>query len=214
MKLLKQAVKKGFTLIELMIVVAIIGILAAIAIPNFLKFQARSKTGEVKANLKSLYTTQKSFFNEHDTYVATFDVLGFSPEKGNRYAYKLKDTCTNHQTRDSTGVLGTATGVDCIDIDDMKGTGVTGAPTVTATTTVTYAVEPGHTGLTSQEAVTTGPSGDFAAVGLGNIDTETTGLDTWFISSQTSTITVTSCAPVKDTPEGNPGQIYDDVGCD
>ncbi len=60
----------GFTLIELMIVVAIIGILAAIAIPNFLKFQLKAKTSEGKTNLAAIRTAEESVFAEFGTYVS------------------------------------------------------------------------------------------------------------------------------------------------
>jgi type IV pilus assembly protein PilA len=66
-----KKIAKGFTLIELMIVVAIIGILAAIAIPNFVKFQCRSKQSEAKGNLKALYVAQESYRAEFDTYLAS-----------------------------------------------------------------------------------------------------------------------------------------------
>ena len=56
--------RRGFTLIELMIAVAIIGILSAIAIPNFAKFQARSKQTEARVNLRAMFTAQKAFAAE------------------------------------------------------------------------------------------------------------------------------------------------------
>jgi prepilin-type N-terminal cleavage/methylation domain-containing protein len=69
--------RKGFTLIEMMIVIAIIGILAAIAIPDFLKYQARSKQSEAKLNLGSLGTCAEAFRAEKDTYHAgDLDPLG------------------------------------------------------------------------------------------------------------------------------------------
>jgi type IV pilus assembly protein PilA len=92
--------KKAFTLIELMIVVAIIGILAAIAVPNFVKFQCRSKQSEAKGNLKALYVAEEAFRAENDRYgsVAAIsagvvgstvtNVIGFVPKGGKtRYRY-------------------------------------------------------------------------------------------------------------------------------
>ncbi|MEM1023889.1 MAG: prepilin-type N-terminal cleavage/methylation domain-containing protein [Myxococcota bacterium] len=66
MKLKKK--NSGFTLIELMIVVAIIGILAAIAIPNFVRYQLRSKSSEARTNTGGIKTSQESFRATYDNY--------------------------------------------------------------------------------------------------------------------------------------------------
>ncbi|MDX2177031.1 MAG: prepilin-type N-terminal cleavage/methylation domain-containing protein [Candidatus Sumerlaeia bacterium] len=63
----------AFTLIELLIVVAIIAILAAIAVPNFLAAQTRSKVSRVKADLRTIATGLESYFTDYNRYVNDSD---------------------------------------------------------------------------------------------------------------------------------------------
>ena len=83
--------QKGFTLIELMIVVAIIGILAAIAIPNFLTYQAKSKQSEAKVGLGAIATSAISYNAEvvgAPTYiVASISQISYAVTGTPRYAF-------------------------------------------------------------------------------------------------------------------------------
>lgn len=78
---------KGFTLVELMVVVAIIGLLSAVAIPNFQKYQARSKTAEAKLQLSAIYTAEQAFYADYNMYATCLRYMGYDPseEKASRY---------------------------------------------------------------------------------------------------------------------------------
>jgi type IV pilus assembly protein PilA len=67
--------EKGFTLIELMIVIAIIGILAAIAIPQFSAYRKRSFNAAANADCRNLATAQEAYFVDESTYCSTLATI-------------------------------------------------------------------------------------------------------------------------------------------
>jgi type IV pilus assembly protein PilA len=105
----------GFTMIELMITVVLVGILAAIAIPNFLTYQAKSRRAEAYANVVAIATSELSYQAETDSYVdagafpdwsaygglgthkmtwdaasmAEYSLLGWQPEGEVAYSYEV-----------------------------------------------------------------------------------------------------------------------------
>lgn len=226
---MKKKLVRGFTLIELMIVVAIIGILAAIAIPNFVKFQARSKQSEAKSNLKALYTVEKAYFQENDNFSSCIRKVGFSPERGNRYAYFANSTTmtTEGTCAGVTELRADAPGEPhpldgAIAVDTFKyGTGqdVAAAPAAAydpaSPLNSGIQVLPGLVGVTPVEG---GPASSFGAIAAGNIDSDTVDLDLWVVSNVSSSITAGSdCRTLSTTeaaiPSGEAGNIYNDVAC-
>ncbi len=109
--------RNAFTLIELMIVVAIIGVLAATAISNFRQFQLRSRISEARGNLKAIATAEAAYFSEFGVYVAapatpagaptlgkrvwagggivSFDLIGFIPEGAVHFTYGVDTNAAN-----------------------------------------------------------------------------------------------------------------------
>ena len=156
--------QKGFTLIELMIVVAIIGILAAIAIPNFVAYQAKSKQSEAKVSLGAIFTSAVAYqaeSNNPQSYAPnTISQIGWQPSGTPRYSFWYQDGA-------AVGGNGNGTTVN-------KFPGSSNATTPCNVSTVAP---------TSGGFTVAATSSGFTAGANGNIDGDT-ACDHWFINDQ------------------------------
>jgi type IV pilus assembly protein PilA len=150
--------------------VAITTILVAIAVPNFLRFQARSKQTECKANLKGFFVAEKSYFGEKERFSEDLAEIGWVPERGNRYAYFVT---TKGEIADPTDMKSRAGHAGRIAPDTERFPDVPTKLLLATQPTVTG----GRLGLTG-----TCPQCSIAAACVGQLDSDDT-FDVWSIST-------------------------------
>ena len=203
MKKALKLTREGFTLVELMIVVAIIGILATIAIPQYNKFISKSKQSEAKVSLGGIRTAEASFTSENNSYSSCLSSIGFARD-GKKFYYTVgfsstvaaKSLCgptgdaacnsASFGTTVSTGT-GTATSMSTATNGCTAGKDVSSFEANTAAT-LGGLPNTGSLDKLPNSKVTAVSKGNFIAAAIGNLstsasnsNTDLTGDDIWLV---------------------------------
>jgi type II secretory pathway pseudopilin PulG len=150
-----------------------LGTVAAIALPNFIHYNKRATTSEVKSNLKAAFSAERSYFMEKDAYSESAEQIGFQPERGNRYRYFLAPHGDMLIQGAPDGGAHSSVGAD-LKKDLLVGNAMLEAGVPSALL--------GSTGIKG-----TCPDCNITIVAAGNIDSDPT-VDVWSISTEDRTI--------------------------
>ncbi|MBI3183560.1 MAG: fimbrial protein [Myxococcales bacterium] len=161
--------------VAVLAVPCLLGVVAAVALPSYMRGSVRAKQSECKSTLKSMYTAQRAHFAERDRYTSLLDELGYRPDRGNLYAY-------------FAGYEGT--------LEDRRGQSARSSPNDTGVT-VDYATHPqaGAVDVDDVPSLAGGvqlgvagscPDCEVTMACAGNIDEDRT-LDIWSVSTKDRT---------------------------
>ena len=179
----KRAVA-AFTLVELMIVVAIVGILAAVAIPNYNKYQAKARQSEAKIALAAVFTAEKSVFAEYSTHHGCMTHIGYAPDSLNRY-YSVGTNRAYNGAQIAVGQLPVCTDLSYTATNDLANTS-TVITCWSATSFMNTTADSTANAILCNTAITpTMTQTTFNVTASGNINRSTNtlvGLDAWRIT--------------------------------
>lgn len=175
--------ESGFTFLEMMSAVAIIGVLAVIGTVNFQRFMSRTRQSEAKMALAGIYISEKAFLTERSTYSGCLGQLGYAPEGEKRfYNVGFQDDSVNNS---SCGPAGTATCAAFMFDGGAPASNGTCAPG--ASMSFFPANVKAHTGATLPTTAAALPTTSLSqsqmlAGAVGNVSTIDTALDYWTIN--------------------------------
>lgn len=102
----------GFTLIELMLVIAIIGILAAVAVPRYMDYSRKAKAMEAKVLLGAIRTNQKEYYSRVDSFTTSMASLGNPVTNAQYYTFVITTSVDDYTATATPSSTGTAAGLE------------------------------------------------------------------------------------------------------